>query len=496
MNLTSSSLLMTRAYIDGRWSAAGDGATFPVRDPASGLEIAQVADCGPEEAEQAVTAAAAALPAWKALPAGHRAAILKQWHAALLANRGALAALISAEEGKPLAESDAEVMYAAAYLEWFAEEARRGYGDFIPAPVADRKLLAIKEPVGVVAILTPWNFPLAMVARKMAPALAAGCTVVAKPASDTPLSALALAQLAEQAGVPRGVVNVVPTSRSAKVVNAWYDNQTVRKVSFTGSTEVGKQVMRRCADTMKRVSLELGGNAPLIIFDDADIDAAVQGALLAKFRNTGQTCVCANRILVQSSVYDAFARKFTEAAMGLKVGPASTGAVDQGPLIDARAVDKVQAHVADALARGAHLMLGGKPHELGGNFFEPTVLTEASSEMLVAREETFGPLAALFRFESEDEAIALANATPYGLAAYFYTRDIRRVWRVAGAIEAGMIGINETSISTEVAPFGGIKESGQGREGSRHGLDDYLEIKYLCMGGLASRAESSAGGHA
>jgi succinate-semialdehyde dehydrogenase / glutarate-semialdehyde dehydrogenase len=481
-------LVADRALIGGLSVTETDGRTFAVLDPADGSVLAEVADCGATEASAAVDAAAAAFRDWSARTGKERSHLLRRWHESLLAHQEDLARLMSREQGKPLPESRGEVAAGAAYVEWFAEEAKRAYGDVIPEPTRGRKLIVVKEPVGVVAAITPWNFPIAILARKIAPALAAGCTIVAKPAEDTPLCALAIAKLAEEAGIPAGVINVVPASRqrAAEIGDVWLRDFRVRKVTFTGSTPVGKALARGSADTLKKLSLELGGNSPFIIFDDADLDAAVAGTMASKFRNTGQTCICANRILVQDSVYRAFAEKLTATVARLRVGPASSNDVDQGPLINDRARAKVEGHVRDALARGARLLTGGKRHRLDGNFYEPTVLGEANRSMKLASEETFGPVAPLFRFESESEAIALANDTPFGLASYFYSRDIGRVWRVAQALEAGTIGINEGIITNEVAPFGGVKASGYGREGSKYGLEEYQHIKYLCMGGLSA----------
>ncbi len=477
-----SDLLKTGHYIGGQW--LNSSATYAVLNPANGEVVAQVARGGAEETDAAIAAAEQALPAWRGLLAKERAVILRRWAELMLARRDDLAALLSREQGKPLAEAKGEVAYAASFLEWFAEEARRVYGDVIPTPKADARVLVTKEPVGVVAAITPWNFPLAMVTRKVGPALAAGCTLVLKPSEETPLSSFALAVLAEQAGVPAGVFNIVSGDAPA-IGGALQASGVVRKLSFTGSTRTGKLLMRQAADTLKKVSLELGGNAPFIVFDDADLDAAVRGAMASKFRNTGQTCVCVNRFYIQDSVYDAFTRKFAAAVQALRVGDALQGESDQGPLINAAALAKVEQHVGDALERGARVLCGGRRHTLGGTFYEPTVLAEASHEMLIAGEETFGPVAACFRFTDEAEVLKLANDTPYGLSAYFYSRDIGRVWRMAEGLEAGIVGVNEGIISTEVAPFGGIKESGMGREGSKYGLDDYLEIKYVLMGGLA-----------
>jgi succinate-semialdehyde dehydrogenase / glutarate-semialdehyde dehydrogenase len=488
MRLTRSDLILERALIGGQWVQAGGDRTFAVTNPADGALLARVPDCGAAEGKAAVDRAQRAFPEWRALPGKERSRLLGRWFEALIANREDLARLLSLEQGKPLREALGEVDYGASYVQWFGEEAKRVYGDIIPATVKGRRVLVVKEPVGIVAAITPWNFPIAMLARKVAPALAVGCTVVAKPAEDTPLSALAIAKLAEEAGLPAGVLNIVTASRdrAAELAGAWLSDSRVRKLTFTGSTPVGKRLATGAAETLKRVSLELGGNAPFIVFDDADVDAAVAGAMASKFRNTGQTCVCANRILVQSGVYSAFASKLAAAVGQLRVGAAASGDVDQGPLINERALAKVEEHIRDAVERGAKVVAGGRRHVLGGTFFQPTVLTEVTPAMRLASEETFGPVAPLFRFESEAEAVALANDTPYGLAAYFYSRDLARIWRVAEALEVGIVGINEGTISTEVAPFGGVKESGYGREGSHYGLDDYLNIKYLCMGGMAA----------
>ena len=480
MQILNQALLRSTAFLDGNWLAADSGATLAVRDPATGAVLAEVANCGAAETRRAIAAADAALPAWRALTAKQRAQLLQRWFALINANTDDLAQLITAEGGKPLSEAKGEVAYGAAFVEWFAEEGKRAYGETIPATVADKRLVVIKQPIGVCAAITPWNFPLAMITRKVAPALAAGCTVVIKPAEQTPLTALALAVLAEQAGFPAGVFNVV-TGDPVAIGGELTASPTVRKLSFTGSTEVGRLLMAQCAPTIKKLSLELGGNAPFIVFDDADVDAAVNGALIAKYRNTGQTCVCANRFLVQAGVYEEFARKLAARAGELKVGAGIEDGVVQGPLIDDSALAKVETHVADALAKGARVLCGGARHGRGGNFYQPTVLADVTPEMKVAREETFGPVAPLFRFTSEAEAIALANDTEFGLAAYFYSRDVARCWRVGEALEYGMVGINTGLISNEVAPFGGIKQSGLGREGSKYGIEDYLEIKYLCF---------------
>jgi succinate-semialdehyde dehydrogenase/glutarate-semialdehyde dehydrogenase len=482
--MTDSTLLRTRAYIDGAWTEADDGTRFDVLNPADGGVLASVPDMGAAETRRAIEAAAAALPAWRARTAKERAAILRKWFELIMAHQEDLAVLMTSEQGKPLAEARGEVAYGASFIEWFAEEGKRVYGDVIPAHGADKRILVLKEPIGVVAAITPWNFPIAMITRKAGPALAAGCTMVIKPAEDTPLCALALAELAERAGLPKGVLNIVTTMKAAEVGGELTANPIVRKLSFTGSTEVGKLLMRQSADTVKKVALELGGNAPFIVFDDADLDAAVAGAMASKYRNAGQTCVCANRLLVQDGIYDAFAARLAEAVAKLKVGPGLSGDVQQGPLINADAVAKVEELLGDAVAKGAKIVCGGKRHALGGTFFEPTIVTGLTPAMRIAREEIFGPVAPLFRFQTEDEAIRMANDTEFGLAAYFYARDIARVWRVAEGLEYGIVGINEGIISTEVAPFGGVKESGIGREGSKYGIDDFVEIKYLCMGGI------------
>lgn len=476
-----SALIRTGHFIDGQWSSGG--VSYPVYNPANGELIAQVQKAGAEETRLAIAAAQRALPAWRALTAKERSQRLKRWSELMLAQQRELATLLSREQGKPLAEAMGEVVYAASFLEWFGEEAKRAYGDVIPSHKADARIIVTKEPIGVVAAITPWNFPLAMVTRKVGPALAAGCTMILKPSEETPLSAFALGVLAEQAGIPAGVLNIVSGDAPA-IGQALQASSVVRKLSFTGSTRTGKLLMRQAADTLKKVSLELGGNAPFIVFDDADLDAAVKGAMASKFRNTGQTCVCVNRFFIQDGVYEAFTAKLAEAVAALRVGSALDGDTEQGPLINAAALAKVEAHVGDALEKGARLLCGGRRHALGGTFFEPTILTEANGEMLIAQEETFGPVAACFRFQNEADVLQRANDTPFGLSAYFYSRDIGRVWRMAEGLEAGMVGINEGIISTEVAPFGGIKESGLGREGSRYGLDDYLELKYLLMGGL------------
>ncbi|MWK59642.1 succinate-semialdehyde dehydrogenase [Pseudomonas otitidis] len=482
MTLDDLNLLREQAYVNGQWIEADDDARFAVTNPANGELIAEVASLGRVETARAIDAAQAALPVWRARTAKERSAILRRWYELIMANQEDLARLLSWEQGKPLAESRGEIAYGASFIEWFAEEAKRVYGDVIPHDKPGRRLVVIKQAIGVVAAITPWNFPNAMITRKVGPALAAGCTVVLKPASETPLSALALAALGERAGIPAGVLNIVPGTRSREIGAELTGNPLVQKLSFTGSTGIGKLLMAQCAETIKKVSLELGGNAPFIVFDDADLDAAVQGALGSKFRNTGQTCVCTNRLLVQNGVYDEFARRLVAAVNALKVAPADDDGAQQGPLINAKAVAKVEEHIADAIAKGARVLAGGKPHALGGNFFEPTVLGEVTPEMLVARDETFGPLAPIFRFDTEEQAIAMANDTEFGLASYLYTRDLGRAWRVSEALEYGMVGVNEGLISTEVAPFGGIKQSGLGREGSRYGIDDYIEQKYMCLG--------------
>jgi len=482
--LADPKLFRQACYIDGAWVNARSNATINVDNPATSEIIGTVPKLGAAETREAIEAAERALPAWRKKTAKERAAVLRRWFDLMMQHQEDLARLMTIEQGKPLAESKGEVGYAAAFLEWFGEEAKRVYGDSIPGHQADKRILAIKQPIGVVACITPWNFPLAMITRKAGPAIAAGCTVVLKPASKTPFSALALAELAERAGVPKGVFNVV-TGSAGEIGGELTSNPIVKKLSFTGSTEIGKLLMAQCAATVKKVSLELGGNAPFIVFDDADLDAAVEGAMASKYRNTGQTCVCVNRIYVQDSVYDAFAQKLTAAVAKLNPANGLEAGANQGPLIDDKAVTKVEEHIADATSKGAKIVAGGKRHAKGGRFFEPTVLTDVTSSMMVAKEETFGPVAPLFRFKTEDEAVAQANDTEFGLAAYFYGRDIGRVFRVAEALESGMVGINTGLISTEVAPFGGVKESGLGREGSKYGIEEYLEIKYLCLGGIA-----------
>jgi succinate-semialdehyde dehydrogenase / glutarate-semialdehyde dehydrogenase len=481
--LADQTLFRQACYIDGAWVAVS-GAAIDVDNPATGEIVGSVPKLGRGETRNAIDAAARAFPAWRKKTGKERAAIMRRWFDLMMANQADLALLMTTEQGKPLAESRGEVAYAASFLEWFGEEAKRVYGDTIPGHQPDKRIVVTKEPVGVVACITPWNFPLAMIPRKAGPAIAAGCTVVLKPASQTPFSALALAELAGRAGVPKGVLNIV-TGSATDIGAELTSNPVVRKLSFTGSTETGKLLMAQCASTVKKLSLELGGNAPFIVFDDADLDAAVEGAILSKYRNTGQTCVCANRLLVQDSVYDAFAKKLADAVKKLTPGRGTESGVSQGPLIDDKAVEKVESHIADATSKGAKVLTGGARHALGGRFFEPTILTDVTPAMAVAREETFGPVAPLFRFRDEAEAVALANDTEFGLAAYFYGRDIARIWRVAEALEYGIVGINTGLISTEVAPFGGVKESGLGREGSKYGIEEFLEIKYLCLGGIS-----------
>jgi succinate-semialdehyde dehydrogenase/glutarate-semialdehyde dehydrogenase len=481
VQLQDAKLFRQACYVDGSWIDRASAGSIDVDNPATGEIIGSVPRFGRAETRSAIDAAARAFPAWRKKTAKERAAILRRWFDLMLANQDDLARLMTIEQGKPISESRGEVAYAAGFLEWFGEEAKRVYGDTIPAHQADKRIVVIKEPIGVVACITPWNFPLAMITRKAGPAIASGCSVVLKPASQTPFSALALAELAERAGVPKGVFNVV-TGSAAEIGGELTSNPVVRKLSFTGSTEIGKVLMAQCATTVKKLSLELGGNAPFIVFDDADLDAAVEGAIQSKYRNTGQTCVCANRLLVQASVHDGFAAKLAAAVAKLSPAPGLDAGATQGPLIDDKAVEKVESHIADAKAKGAQVLVGGKRHARGGRFFEPTILTGVTPAMMVAREETFGPVAPIFRFDTENEAIALANATEFGLAAYFYGRDIGRIWRVAEALEYGIVGINTGLISTEVAPFGGVKESGLGREGSKYGIEEFVEIKYLCLG--------------
>jgi succinate-semialdehyde dehydrogenase / glutarate-semialdehyde dehydrogenase len=483
IQLSDPSLLREQCYVDGAWVDADDRATLEVRDPADNELIGTVPKMGAAETRRAIEAADRAFQSWRNTTAKERAGLLRKWFDLMMANQEDLAILMTREQGKPLTESRGEIAYGAAFVEWYAEEAKRVYGDMIPAPTSSRRIMVFKQPVGVCAAITPWNFPNAMITRKCAPALAAGCTVVVKPASFTPYSALALAELAARAGIPKGVFNVV-TGDARTVGGELTSNDTVRKLSFTGSTEVGKILLKQCADTVKKVSMELGGHAPLIIFDDADIEAAVKGAIACKFRNSGQTCVCTNRIYVQDRIYDTFAAKFTEAVKDLKVGVGLESGVEQGPLIEPAAVDKVERHVEDARGKGAKVLAGGSRHAMGGRFFEPTVLSECTEEMVITREETFGPVAPLYRFKDENEVIRLANKTEYGLASYFFARDVGRVFRVAEALEAGIVSVNEGIFSTEVAPFGGYKHSGIGREGSKYGIDEYLEIKYVNLGGV------------
>lgn len=481
MKLRDPELLRTRAFIAGKWVDAANGATHEVKNPATREPIGTVPNMGAADTRRAIEAAAQAFPAWAALTAKERAAMLRRWYELLMANLDDLATLMTAEQGKPFAESKSEIAYAASFIEFFGEEGKRIYGDLIPGHQADKRIMVLRQPIGVVAAITPWNFPLAMITRKAGPALAAGCTFVCKPASQTPYSALAAAALGERAGLPVGVLNMITGSAEA-IGGEMTSNPLVRKVTFTGSTAVGKKLMAQAASTVKKISLELGGNAPFIVFEDADLDAAVLGAIASKYRNTGQTCVCANRLLVQAGVYEAFTRKLTQAVAQLRVGDGLKGPTDQGPLIDTQALVKVEQHLADAVSKGARIVQGGKRHALGGTFFEPTVLVDVPANSLIAREETFGPVAPLFRFETELEAIRMANDTEFGLAAYFYTRDLARSWRVAEALEYGIVGLNTGIISTELAPFGGIKESGIGREGSKYGILDFTELKYVCAG--------------
>ena len=486
MKLNQATLLKNQAFINGTWVGAQSGKTFAVTNPATGAVIVEVPDMGEAETQAAIDAAARALPAWSKKTAKERAGILRKWFDLIVANADDLALLMTTEQGKPLAEARGEVIYGASFVEWFAEEGKRAYGDMIPTVSGDRRLMTIKQPIGVVAAITPWNFPVAMITRKVAPGLAVGCTFVVKPAEATPLCALALVELANQAGIPPGVFNIVTgDAQSAPAIGqAMCASPVVRKVSFTGSTEVGRILLKQSADTIKKLSLELGGNAPFIVFDDSDIDAAVDGAIVSKYRNAGQTCVCANRIYVQDAVYDVFAEKFRAKVAALKVGIGTEAGVAVGPLIEAAAISKVESHIKDALEKGAKLLLGGKRHDAGALFFEPTILTEVTSSMKVAREETFGPLAPLFRFKTEDEVIAMANDSEFGLAAYFYSKDINRVFRVAEQIESGMVAVNTGILANEASPFGGVKQSGLGREGSRYGIDEYLEIKYIVLGGF------------
>lgn len=484
LKLTHTALLKNNlTLLAGQWVAADSGATITVTNPANGEVVGRVPLMGRAETERAIIASALAQKSWKMLTAAARSAILKRWFTLIIEHKEDLAQLLTAEQGKPLAEARGEVAYGASFIEWFAEEAKRVYGEVIPAPMSDRRLLVLKQPIGVTAAITPWNFPIAMITRKAAPALAAGCSMIIKPAEQTPLCAIALAVLAEEAGIPAGVLQVL-TGDAKQIGAAMCESNVVTKLSFTGSTEVGRILMRQCADTIKKLSLELGGNAPFIVFNDADIDAAVEGAMLSKFRNAGQTCVCSNRLFIQDGVFDEFAKKLATRVSQLKVGFGVEDGVTQGPLIDEAAIAKIESHVADAISKGASLITGGKRHALGGTFFEPTVLANVSKEALIFSEETFGPVAPLFRFNTDEEVIALANDTEFGLASYFYSRDIGRIWRVAEALEYGMVGVNTGIISNEVAPFGGVKQSGLGREGSHLGIDEYLEIKYVCMAGI------------
>jgi len=482
MSQPTPDILIDRAYIGGTWRDSER--RFAVTDPATGECLAQVPDLGADEAREAIAAAETAWPQWRRRTAKERASLLRAWFELVMTNREALAQLMTLEQGKPLTESRGEVAYGASFIEYYAEEAKRIAGETLPGHGADKRILVMREPIGVVAAITPWNFPLAMITRKCAPALAAGCPVVIKPAEATPLTALALAKLAEDAGLPAGVINVLTAEKPAEIGHVLTTDPRVRKVSFTGSTPVGKRLLAQCAETVKKASLELGGNAPFVVFDDADLDAAVEGAIASKFRNSGQTCVCTNRFLVQDGIYDAFIAKFAERIATLKVGNGLDDDVTQGPLINAAAIDKVQTHIADARSKGARLVCGGEPHALGGTFFQPTLLADVTDDMHVAREETFGPVAPVFRFTDEAQAITMANDTEFGLAAYVYARDYRRIWQVMEGLEYGMVAINEGLLSTELAPFGGIKESGLGREGSHHGLEEYTELKYVCMGGL------------
>jgi len=483
MQLKDKSLFRQKCYIDGAWVDADGGQTVQVNNPATGEILGTVPRMGADETRRAIEAAERAFPAWRAKTAKERAKTLRKLADLMIENTDDLAVLMTAEQGKPLTESKGEIAYAAAFIEWFAEEGKRAYGDTIPGHMADKRIVVIKQPVGVTAAITPWNFPSAMITRKAGPALAAGCTMVVKPATQTPYSAIALCELAERAGIPKGVFSVV-TGGATAIGGEMTSNPIVRKLSFTGSTEIGKLLMGQCAGTVKKISLELGGNAPFIVFDDADLDAAVEGPIASKYRNTGQTCVCANRLLVQDKVYEEFSAKLAQAVTGLRVGNGLEEGINQGPLIDMKAVEKVESHIKDAVKKGARVVVGGKRHSKGGTFFEPTVLADVKPDMAVAREETFGPVAPLFRFKNEGEAVRMANDTEFGLASYFYGRDIGRIWRVAEALDYGIVGINTGIISTEVAPFGGVKESGLGREGSKYGLDEFLEIKYLCMGGI------------
>jgi succinate-semialdehyde dehydrogenase/glutarate-semialdehyde dehydrogenase len=481
--LRDEKLFRQQCYVDGQWADADSKQTVVVSNPATGAAVGTIPRMGAAETRRAIEAADRALPSWRAKTGKERAAILRKWFDLMLANQDDLALIMTTEQGKPLAEAKGEIAYAASFIEWFAEEGKRVCGDVIPPHQSDKRIVVVKQPVGVCGAITPWNFPAAMITRKVGPALAAGCTIVVKPATQTPFSALALAELAERAGVPRGVMSVV-TGSAKEIGGELTGNPTVRKITFTGSTEVGRVLMQQSAQTVKKISLELGGNAPFLVFDDADLDAAVEGAMLSKYRNAGQTCVCANRILVQDRVYDAFARKLADKVKALKVGPGTETGVNIGPLIDANAVAKVEEHIEDAVSKGAKVVTGGKRHALGGLFFEPTLLTEVDPRMKITREETFGPVAPLFRFATEAQGLTMANDTEFGLASYFYARDIGRIWRVGEGLESGIVGINTGIISTEVAPFGGVKQSGIGREGSKYGIEEFLEVKYMCMGGV------------
>ena len=483
LNLSDPSLLKQLCYLEGQWQNADSMKTIEVTNPATGEVLGSIPRMGTQETRRAIEAANAAWPAWRARTAKERAVILRRWFELLMANQEDLAIIMTAEQGKPLAESRGEIAYAASFIEWFAEEGKRLYGDTIPSHAGDKRIVVVKEPIGVCTAITPWNFPAAMITRKAGPALAAGCTMVVKPATATPYSALALAELGQRAGIPGGVFSVI-TGSSSEIGTEMTANPIVRKLTFTGSTEIGKQLTAQCADTMKKVSMELGGNAPFIVFNDADLDAAVEGAVASKYRNTGQTCVCTNRLLVQSEVYDAFTEKLAAAVASMRIGDGLKGDVQQGPLIDEASVQKVEEHIKDAVGKGARIILGGERHELGGTFFQPTILCDVTPNMLVAKEETFGPVAPIFRFQTDEEAVQMANDTEFGLASYFYTRDIGRVWRVAEALEYGMVGINTGLVSTEIAPFGGVKESGIGREGSKYGIEEFVVVKYLCMGGI------------
>jgi len=483
IGIKDAALFRQKVYINGKWEDSDNKETTEITNPSTGDILGTVPNCGAVEAKRAIEAANKAWPAWRSKTAKERAIILRRWFELMMENQDDLARLMTAEQGKPLKESMVEISYAASFIEWFAEEGKRVYGDVIPSHGFDKRIVVIKQPIGVTVAITPWNFPAAMITRKAAPALAAGCPMVIKPAPDTPFSAFALCELAERAGVPAGIISTI-TGDAIGIGKEFTDNPIVRKLTFTGSTGVGKLLMEQCAGTVKKMALELGGNAPFIVFDDADLEAALPGAMASKFRNAGQTCVCANRILVQSKVYEKFTEMLASAAKNLNVGDGFKEGTDQGPLINEAAVKKIESHIKDAVSKGAKLLTGGNRHELGGTFFEPTVLSGITTDMLVAKEETFGPMAPVFKFETEEEAISMANDTEFGLAAYFYSRDIGRIWRVSEGLEYGIVGVNEGIISSEVAPFGGVKESGSGREGSKYGIEDYLEIKYLCMGGI------------